>query len=135
MYGATMRAPLLQLGLRARVHHRGTVQLVVHQEGPTKPASPPLLSGGPSGPAPFPFLYLIAHHSPTQPGECATEAKDVSHALYPDLCFTQLARKSTASVADFSEALLDGVCIINANLSCLLMPRLQQRLDKFVSGY
>jgi len=31
-------------------------------------------------PSSVPIPVLIAHHSPTQPGVCATEAKDASHA-------------------------------------------------------
>ena len=50
-------------------------------------------------PSSVPIPVLIAHHSPTQPGVCATEAKDASHALYPDLCFTQCLYSSSACTA------------------------------------
>ena len=55
-----------------------------------RPALPSIYRAGHPAQLRSPFLYLIAHHCPTQPGECATEAKDVSHALYPDFfVFTQ----------------------------------------------
>ena len=43
-------------------------------------------------PSSVPIPVLIAHHSPTRPGVCATEAKDASHARSTLTCvFTQFA--------------------------------------------